>query len=396
MQYLKNIDDPFITAHERMLALEQYLASRNHFLRADKALSEIDLHLHTHYSDGYWTPAGLILEAYHKGMKLVALTDHDVFTGIEEVFSGIKVIRESTGVDIGFVPGIELSTDYYYGPDKRKQEIHILGYFPAPDFNRFEGYLKRLDNRTKAYMEAFRKNRVLRIYEMVAKFNQELPSKIPLLAKLKEIRDPIISDKTVTRGMRNSLAPGRLPTSTGIYDLYQAYVNGRLNEIENETFSRQYLEGLKELCGNSSSAEAFIEVYFDKKEPSAVTDYIGITEGPDWAVKTIVAMGGVAVLAHPLKYTHLFQELLELLVPLGLKGVEVFSGHIEDGKGLKNRFAFIKTEFPDLVVTLGSDCHGSSVDKKIIYKPEKIMGLSSDSSINLKAYFDEIYALFDY
>jgi len=215
-----------------MLALEQYLASGNHFLSDNKALSEIDLHLHTNYSDGYWTPTGLILEAYHKGMKLVALTDHDVFAGIEEIFSGIKVIRESTGVDIGFVPGIEFSTDYYYGPDNRKKEIHILGYFPAQDFNRFEGYLKQLDNRTKAYMEAFQKNRILRIYEMVTKFNQELPSKIPLLSRLKEIRDPIISDKTVTRGMRNSLAPGRLPTSTGIYDLYQAYINGRINEIK--------------------------------------------------------------------------------------------------------------------------------------------------------------------
>ncbi len=379
-----------------MLALEQYLARGDHFMRGNKALSRIDLHLHTHYSDGYWTPTGLILEAYRKGMKLVALTDHDGFAGIEEIFSGIAVIRESTGVDIVFVPGIEFSTDCYYGPDKRKQEIHILGYFPATDFTRFEGYLKRMDNRTKAYMEAFQKNRVLRIYEMVTKFNQELPSKIPLLARLKEIQDPIISDKTVTRGMRNSLAPGRLPASTGIYNLYQAYVNGRMHEVKDETFSREYLEGLKELCGNSSSAEAFMEVYFDKKDPSALTDYIGLTEGPDWAVKTIVAMGGVAVLAHPIKYTDLIQDLLEQLVPLGLKGVEVFSGHIKDGKRLKKRFAFVETEFTDLVVTLGSDCHGSSVDKKIIYKPEKIMGLSSDSSINLKAYFDGIYALFDY
>ena len=70
-------------------------------------------------------------------MKRIALTDHHGFSGIKEMFSAIGTIRNVTGVEIGFVPGIEFSTNCYYDTDNKK-EVHILEYFPSSNFRRFK------------------------------------------------------------------------------------------------------------------------------------------------------------------------------------------------------------------------------------------------------------------
>jgi len=74
-----------------------------------------DLHMHSLASDGVLTPAQLMDAAAQKGMRLVALTDHDTCDGIPEA----KLRAEELGMV--FIPGIELSC----GGEK---EIHILGY----------------------------------------------------------------------------------------------------------------------------------------------------------------------------------------------------------------------------------------------------------------------------
>jgi len=385
------IDNPFIPSSERINAMKELLL--NDRKRKKIAVqSTVDLHVHTNYSDGYWTPTGLVLEAYQKGMKLVSLTDHDGFAGIEEAFEAIQTLKDVTNEKICFVPGIELSTEYYYGEDRKKVEIHILGYFPSLNFDHFRMYLENMGSKENAYMEAFQKNRVLRIYEMADKFNSELPKKIPLLAKLKDIQDPIISDKTVLRGLRNSLAPGRLLTSTGIFEIFYLYINGRINEIKDECFSMEYLKKLQELCARFSSAQDFMKEYFDKKEPSAKTGYIGLTQNPEWAVELILKMGGIPVLAHPAKYIEVHKDILSMLVPVGLKGVEVISDHFKEKEQLANTLDIINKEYPELVITIGSDCHGSSFDREIDYTPSNIMGMRTDFEINLATY-NNIYSL---
>ena len=386
MQDIRLIDNPFITMEERLDALKKYFTGDQGFTTTEKTVFKVDLHLHSNYSDGYWTPTGLVFEAYRKGMELIALTDHDGFAGIEEAFRAVEIINECTDHRITFVPGIEFSTNFYHGEDnQKKKEIHILGYFPSKSLSEFEGYLNRIDYRTKAYMSAFQHNRILRIYEMVSKFNNELPSLVTGLSKLDDIQSPIISDKTVHRGMRNSIAPGRLLTSTGIYDLHYLNSTGRLDEVEDESFSKEYLDALSEVCENFNlnSSQDFMKEFFGKKEPSAKTGYIGLTESPKWAVKTILEMGGIPVLAHPAKYLNLTKALLSLLVPVGLKGVEVVSDHFKAEKLAQETFDFVKGEYSDLVITMGSDCHGKSIDDDINYTPNNIIGLSNDFSLDL-------------
>lgn len=78
----------------------------------------IDLHLHTTASDGRLTPAQLVRRAGRKGMRVIAVTDHDSTEGLVEAYDAGREFP-----DLRIIPGIEISTDVPSG------EIHMLGYF---------------------------------------------------------------------------------------------------------------------------------------------------------------------------------------------------------------------------------------------------------------------------
>ena len=65
-----------------------------------------DLHAHTHFSDGTFSPTELVNEAKRVGLSAVALTDHNNLGGAREFLTAIK----GTGIDP--VVGVEFSTDY--------------------------------------------------------------------------------------------------------------------------------------------------------------------------------------------------------------------------------------------------------------------------------------------
>ena len=44
----------------------------------------VDLHLHSCYSDGLHPPAELVRMAAEKGLRAIAITDHDSVDGIDE------------------------------------------------------------------------------------------------------------------------------------------------------------------------------------------------------------------------------------------------------------------------------------------------------------------------
>lgn len=80
-----------------------------------------DLHTHSIYSDGTYTPAEIIDEAIRIGLSAVALTDHNTVDGLPNFISAAR------GKNIAIVPGAEFSVDY------NGTELHILGLFIAPD-----------------------------------------------------------------------------------------------------------------------------------------------------------------------------------------------------------------------------------------------------------------------
>lgn len=79
-------------------------------------MSLVDLHLHSTFSDGLYTPAQLVDQAVAAGITVVALTDHDSLNGMPEMLAagsnaGLKVI---TGVELG--------------SQVEGASVHILGY----------------------------------------------------------------------------------------------------------------------------------------------------------------------------------------------------------------------------------------------------------------------------
>lgn len=82
--------------------------------------AHVDLHVHTRFSDGRLTPEEVLAEAGAAGLAAVAITDHDVLTGVEEA-------REAAPADLEVVPGIEMTAAWEGG-----RAIHILGYFVDP------------------------------------------------------------------------------------------------------------------------------------------------------------------------------------------------------------------------------------------------------------------------
>lgn len=79
---------------------------------------EIDLHLHSTFSDGTLSPSDLISLCANRGLKTIAITDHDSTEGVAE---GQKAADAINGLEV--IPGVELSTDI------SGSEVHMLGYF---------------------------------------------------------------------------------------------------------------------------------------------------------------------------------------------------------------------------------------------------------------------------
>jgi hypothetical protein len=80
----------------------------------------IDLHTHSSYSDGSFSPGQLVQLAKDKGLRAIALTDHDTVAGLEEAIAA----GQELGVEV--VPGVEISAQYPPGT------MHILGYYLRP------------------------------------------------------------------------------------------------------------------------------------------------------------------------------------------------------------------------------------------------------------------------
>ena len=68
------------------------------------------LHLHSVYSDGTMTPEDVIEAAYKKGVRVVALTDHDTSAGILRAFKKVRQINEANPADpMEFHTGVEMT-----------------------------------------------------------------------------------------------------------------------------------------------------------------------------------------------------------------------------------------------------------------------------------------------
>lgn len=78
-------------------------------------MKSYDLHCHSTASDGILSPTEVVQRAYEQGVNVLALTDHDSVSGLDEAQSAADRLH------IEFINGVEISTLW------ENRAIHIVG-----------------------------------------------------------------------------------------------------------------------------------------------------------------------------------------------------------------------------------------------------------------------------
>ena len=93
-----------------------------------------DLHIHTHYSDGVFSPEKIIDTALDVGLQAIAITDHDNVLAYDVAQKYIKEKGYQDKIEI--IRAIEVNTLY------KNHEVHILGYMMNVNDSDFQAMLK--------------------------------------------------------------------------------------------------------------------------------------------------------------------------------------------------------------------------------------------------------------
>lgn len=266
-------------------------------------MSYIDLHMHSNFSaDGEFSPKRLIEMCHRKGLKVVALADHNSIRGIPEA------IRTAKTYGISVIPAIEMDCTYH------DVNLHILGYGIHED-TRYDVYEEDLERQERSSAD----ERLAHLEKLGIVFHKE------------RIRE---------------LSGGGIVTGEIL-----AEVAMEIPENKTHPLMIPYYEG------GARSDNPYVNFYWDlcaKGKPAYVPiTYMSLTE----AVSLIMDTGGVPVLAHPGQNIGLSIELLEGILSEGIMGIEAYSNYHDE---LTRAHYLKETRKRRLFVTAGSDFHGKT------------------------------------
>ena len=108
----------------------------------------VDLHVHSRYSDGLFSPEELAARAVRAGIRQMALCDHDTLEGIQPMKRAAAASLLPGGERMRFFSSLELSTG--------DGSTHVLGYGAGGEHPGLNGAL-----------EVMRQNRLTRMEEML-------------------------------------------------------------------------------------------------------------------------------------------------------------------------------------------------------------------------------------
>jgi predicted metal-dependent phosphoesterase TrpH len=247
-------------------------------------MGEVDLHLHTTASDGRLTPQELVKLAAERGLRVIAITDHDTTDGV-----GPAQAAAARFADLRLIPGVEMSVDI------AEAEVHLLGYWVDLDNREFQQLL--------AWSRDGRVNRAHRILEKLAELGMPLEwQRVRELAGDGAVGRPHIAQAMVEKGYVADIREA--------FDLYLG--RGRPAYVERERLT------------------------------------------PEQGIRSILAVGGLPVLAHPADIAGL-EDLLPGWVAAGLVGIEVYyAGYTPEVVARLQELA----DKHGLIPTGGTDYHG--------------------------------------
>lgn len=109
-------------------------------------MKNLDLHVHSYYSDGDLPPSEVVKLAKQKGIRNLALADHNSFDGVAEA------IEEGKKQGVNIIPAIEI----------RAKEDEVLGYFIDYQNEEFKKEVLKIQE-----------NLIDRVKKIIAKLNKK-------------------------------------------------------------------------------------------------------------------------------------------------------------------------------------------------------------------------------
>jgi predicted metal-dependent phosphoesterase TrpH len=147
----------------------------------------VDLHSHTTASDGTYTPRQLVQEAGRRGLRVLAITDHDSTEGLAEALDEAAKHRP-----LEIVPGIEINCDV------EGAEVHILGYYMDYEAPWFQAFCRE--------QREERRQRVLLMTERLASLGLAIePEEVFALVREGSAGRPHMAQVMVNRGYVKSV-----------------------------------------------------------------------------------------------------------------------------------------------------------------------------------------------
>lgn len=104
--------------------------------------TDVDLHAHTTASDGALGPLALVELARARGLRTIAVTDHDSTESVEECR------RLGSTLGVGVIAGVELTATH------GDQDIHVLGYYVDVGSPLWQGFLREQRRRREERAES--------------------------------------------------------------------------------------------------------------------------------------------------------------------------------------------------------------------------------------------------
>ncbi|MBK5263235.1 MAG: PHP domain-containing protein [Peptostreptococcaceae bacterium] len=256
--------------------------------------SNIDLHVHTYYSDGTLSPTEIIKWAKKTKLDQVSITDHDGVEGVQEA------LIAGEALEIVVIPGIELSADESNGIG-----MHILGY-------RIDIHNKELNNKLE-YIKQKRKERNDKVITVLSDLGY------PLFYEdmKKRGNGKYIGKPDFARGLINK---GYITKFSEAFEMGQFLMSEKVRKIKKEKISAE--EAIELIYGAGGIAVL--------AHPMKVTGLSG-------------------------EYFKALENLIIKLKDYGLKGMECFYPEHSEEETMK---LVNLAEKYKLHVTKGSDYHG--------------------------------------
>ena len=256
----------------------------------------IDLHTHSHYTGGKFTPEELCALAKNNDITVLALADHNVIDGNEE----LRQAGNKHGVHV--INGVEIYTRY------RNQNLHLLGY-------NFE----LGDNKLNQTLDKLQEENIHNVKRSIHSLQKQ---------------GFIIDEELIFKG------PAK---NRGVIHV--------LEEIERHPKNLKKME--KELPEDKHDFFGKVKFYMGYDTPAALR----VSEIPtDEAIGIVKESGGFTILAHPGQQLRYEADVLILeLIKAGLEGIEMLSPY-HSWHQIEHYQTFALKH--KLQVTGGSDFHG--------------------------------------